>query len=285
MNITFRDAKPEDAQQCGTICFEAFRDLANRHNFPPDFPTPEVAIGLIEMLINGPRFYGVVAELDGEIVGSNFLDERGEVVGLGPITVNVTGQNQGVGRLLMEHCINRTQERGIQALRLLQAAYHNRSLSLYTKLGFEVQDILSTMQGSAIKQSVAGYSVRPAGEQDIEACNFLCRQTHNHTRQGELQDGIAAGSARVVEQDGAIRGYTSLLGFFGHTVTADNDALKALIGEALEFQGPGFLLPSGNGEVMRWCLENGLKVVKQLTLMTTGEFQHPTTPYMPSILY
>lgn len=285
MKVIFRDAEPEDAQQCGTICFEAFRDVANRHNFPPDFPSPEVAIGLIEMLINGPGFYGVIAEMDGEIVGSNFLDERGEVVGLGPITVNVMGQNQGVGRLLMEHCINRTQERGIRALRLLQAAYHNRSLSLYTKLGFEVKDILSTMQGPAINQSVAGYRVRPAGEQDIEACNFLCRQSHNHTRQGELQEGIAAGSARVVEQDGEIRGYTSLLGFFGHTVTVDNDALKALIGEALEFQGPGFLLPSGNGEVMRWCLENGLKVVEQMTLMTTGEFQRPTTPYMPSILY
>jgi hypothetical protein len=36
--------------------------------------------------------------------------------------------------------------------------------------------------------------------------------------------------------------------------------LKALISAAKEFCGPGFLLPTRNGELFRWCLGDGLRV-------------------------
>lgn len=285
VNISLREATADDIAICGKICFEAFTDIANRHNFPPDFPSPAVAEGMLSFIIGNPGFYGVVAELDGDIVGSNFLDERGEIFGLGPITVSVQGQNSGVGKVLMQHCMDRSSQRGAKGVRLLQAAYHNRSLALYTRLGFDVQDVLSTLQGPALNLSIDGYAVRPAETPDIEDCNRLCRQTHGHDRQQELQDAINAGTATVVENAESIRGFSSRLGYAGFTVAENNDALKALIGAAPEFAGAGIIMPSGNGEVMRWCLENGLRVVHQLTLMTTGQFQRPTTPYMASIFY
>jgi hypothetical protein len=65
--------------------------------FPHDFPSAEVASGLLRMMIDHPGFYGVVAERDGKIIGSNFLDERATVVGVGPISVDPAVQNQGVG--------------------------------------------------------------------------------------------------------------------------------------------------------------------------------------------
>lgn len=285
VNISLREATADDIAICGKICFEAFTDIANRHNFPPDFPSPAVAEGMLSFIIGNPGFYGVVAELDGDIVGSNFLDERGEIFGLGPVTVSVPGQNSGVGKVLMQHCMDRSNQRGAKGVRLLQAAYHNRSLALYTRLGFDVQDVLSTLQGPALNLSIDGYAVRPAETPDIEDCNRLCRQTHGHDRQQELQDAINAGTATVVENAESIRGFSSRLGYAGFTVAENNDALKALIGAAPEFAGAGIIMPSGNGEVMRWCLENGLRVVHQLTLMTTGQFQRPTTPYMASIFY
>ena len=285
VNISLREATADDIAICGKICFEAFTDIANRHNFPPDFPSPAVAEGMLSFIIGNPGFYGVVAELDGDIVGSNFLDERGEIFGLGPITVSVQGQNSGVGKVLMQHCMDRSNQRGAKGVRLLQAAYHNRSLALYTRLGFDVQDVLSTLRGPALNLSIDGYAVRPAETPDIEDCNRLCRRTHGHDRQQELQDAINAGTATVVENAESIRGFSSLLGYAGFTVAENNDALKALIGAAPEFAGAGIIMPSGNGEVMRWCLENGLRVVQQLTLMTTGQFQRPTTPYMASIFY
>ena len=59
----------------------------------------------------------------------------------------------------------------------------------------------------------------------------------------------------------------------------------ALIGAAPEFGGPGFLLPTRNHEVFKWCLDAGLKLVSQMTLMTMGLYNEPTGSYMPSALY
>ena len=52
-----------------------------------------------------------------------------------------------------------------------------------------------------------------------------------------------------------------------------------------EFGGPGFLLPTRNHEVFKWCLEARLKLVFQMTLMTIGLYNEPTAAYMPSVLY
>src|SRR5437773_1849287 len=95
MNIKVRTATPDDAHCCGTICYEAFTAIANQHNFPPDLPSAEVTIGLLAKLIADPRFYAIVAEIDHQVVGSNFMDERSAIAGIGPITIDPTVQNRG----------------------------------------------------------------------------------------------------------------------------------------------------------------------------------------------
>ena len=121
MGIELRRGAPDDSVKCGLICFEAFKSLADQHGFPPDFPSPEIASGLLSMLLPHPGFYAVVAIGDGEIVGSNFMDERSEIVGIGPISVDPATQKRGVGRLLMEHALDRAAERRAPGVRLLQA--------------------------------------------------------------------------------------------------------------------------------------------------------------------
>jgi len=59
----------------------------------------------------------------------------------------------------------------------------------------------------------------------------------------------------------------------------------ALIGAAPSFIGPGFLVPTRNGELMRWCLSNGLRITSQATLMTIGLYNEPAGRYLPSILF
>ena len=81
MDFKLRSGKPEDAEACARICYEAFASIARKHNFPPDIPT-EAAVGLISMLLGHPGFYSVVAESNGRIVGSNFLDERAPISGV-----------------------------------------------------------------------------------------------------------------------------------------------------------------------------------------------------------
>ena len=88
MGLTIREAAPGDATECGRICYEAFKAIAEAHNFPPDFPNTESAVGMLSMMIANPGFHGAVAELDGKIVGSNFLDERNPISGVGPISID-----------------------------------------------------------------------------------------------------------------------------------------------------------------------------------------------------
>jgi hypothetical protein len=88
--VEIRRAKPEDAALCGGICFEAFAAINRQHGFAPDLPSAEVGMGLVGMMFSNPAFYCVVAESGGRIVGSNCLDERSVIAGVGPITVAPT---------------------------------------------------------------------------------------------------------------------------------------------------------------------------------------------------
>ena len=116
-------------------------------------------------------------------------------------------------------------------------------------------------------------------------CNRLCAQVHGHDRNGELREAIAQGVANVVEHEGGITGYATIIGFFGHAVAQTNEDLKTLIGAAKEFAGPGFLLPTRNGELFRWCLSNGLRITQPMTLMSKGVYNEPAGAFLPSILY
>jgi ribosomal protein S18 acetylase RimI-like enzyme len=285
MSIILRPGTAIDALSCGTICYEAFKAIGMAHNFPPDFPSVEVASGVMSMLLTHPRFYSVVAESEGRIVGSNFLDERSSIAGVGPITVDPAGQNHGVGRRLMQDVLDRASRQQAAGVRLLQAGFHNRSLCLYTKLGFRTREPVSILQGKPLGQKFVGYHVRAAMEADVTACNRLCHQVHGFDRAGELRDAIGQKAASVVEHLGRITGYTTGIAFFAHSVAETNQDLLALIGAAPEFGGPGFLLPTRNHEVFKWCLEAGLKLVSQMTLMTVGLYNEPAGAYMPSVLY
>jgi predicted N-acetyltransferase YhbS len=285
MSITLRPGTLEDAKQCGEICYRAFRAIAEEHNFPPDFLSPEVSITLLSEFMAHPQIYGVVAELDGRVVGSNFIDERSIIAGIGPITVDPAVQNRAIGRELMQHVLSRVAKRRPPGVRLVQAAYHNRSLSLYTKLGFVVREPLSVMQGQSLGLDIPGYIIRPASEGDLDACNQLCLRVHGHDRGGELLGAIRRGTATVIEHNGRITGYATAVGFLGHTVGETNEELKALIGAAPAFLGPGFLLPSRNWELFHWCLEHGLRVVQPMILMSIGLYNEPKGAFLASVLY
>ncbi len=285
MHATFRPGIREDAEACGAIFHEAFTLIAEQHNFPVDFPQPETAVGLLTMILARDDVYSVVAEMERGVVGSNFLWESDAIAGVGPITVDPSVQNASIGRQLMERVLDRARAKHVVGVRLVQTAYHNRSLSLYSKLGFNAREPLSVMQGPALQLQLPGYEVRPAHASDLDACNQLCFQVHGHDRGRELFDATKQGTALVVEHGGSVTGYATLIGFFGHAVGRTNQELKALIGAAPVFNGPGFLLPTRNGDLLRWCLERGLRVTYPMTLMSHGLYQEPSGAFLPSILY
>jgi hypothetical protein len=213
------------------------------------------------------------------------MDERSTIFGIGPITVDLDAQNARVGRRLMLDVLEHARERGAVGIRLLQSAYHSRSLALYSGLGFDAREMLLTMQGEVVDDEIPGFRARAGSEDDVAAANQLCRLVHGHDRGGEVLDAARAGSLRIVEQGGRTVGYTTGVGFLGHSVAATDDGLKALIADAREFSGPGFLLPSRNAELVRWCLAHRLRIVHTMTLMTIGLYNEPSGAWLPSVLF
>jgi predicted N-acetyltransferase YhbS len=285
LSVELRPGTPEDAPDVGRICYEAFYAIATEHNFPPDFPDADFATFIASMLLANPRVYSVVATVDGEIVGSNFLDERSTITGVGPITVDPRTQNRQVGRALMDDVMRRSDEKGAAGIRLVQSGYHNRSFSLYSKLGFDVREQLACLQGPILNVEIDGHAVRAATDADLDECDDLCRRVHGHDRRAELREAVVGGSAFVVEHEGHITGYTSGLGFVGHSVGESNDDLKALMGAGQELIGVGILVPTRNSDLLRWSLGQGLRVVQLMTLMTKGLYNEPVAPFVPSILF
>jgi hypothetical protein len=100
-----------------------------------------------------------------------------------------------------------------------------------------------------------------------------------------LAGAVAAGAAHLVEHLGRIAGYCTGFGFAAHAVAESDQALMGLIGAAPGFSGPGFLLPTQNHAVLDWCLAQGLRLVMQMTLMSSGLYQEPRGAWMPSVLY
>ena len=154
MHCNLRAGGPADAEVCAMICYEAFKTISGQHNFPPDFPSFEVARDLFSSLLSRPNVYSVIAESEGRIVGSNFLWENAVIAGVGPLTIAPDVQNSSLGRLLMENVLERARQKRTSGVRLVQAAYHTRSLALYAKLGFEVREPLANLQGPALRLGI-----------------------------------------------------------------------------------------------------------------------------------
>ena len=149
---------------------------------------------------------------------------------------------------------------------------------------------------------IPGILLRPGRIEDAEICGYICYETFRTIAEAhrfppdfpspDVARGLMASLLSrddvysvVAERDGIACGYASVIGFFGHAVGRNNDALKALIGAADNFAGPGLLVPTRDHELMQWCLEHGLRIVQPMTLMSIGLYNQPAGSFLPSVLY
>ena len=288
MNVRIRLMEQKDVDVCGHICYEAFKNIAERHSFRPDFPSPEVTTQLTQSFFSSPEVYSVVAESDGEVVGSNHLWEYDAIRAVGPITVDPRRQSKGVGRMLMEAVIERGA--GSPGVRLVQDTFNSTSLSLYASLGFDVKEPLVLIEGQVQGGAPAGTEVRLLCEEDYASCALLSRQSHGVARVNELKNTPPFLPSFVAVRDGRVTAYTSAPHFWplNHAVAETEEDMRALLAGASglsDGQPLSFLLPTRQAGLFRWCLQQGLRVVKPMTLMARGEYQEPRTCYLPSVGY
>jgi GNAT superfamily N-acetyltransferase len=288
MSLILRSPLPSDLEPCGRILSDAFSDLHRRHGFPPDFPNHEIGVQFISGPMRNPSYYGVVAELDRKVVGSNFLDERDPIRAVGPISVDPSAQGHGAGRKLMEAVI----ERGSRApgIRLVQEAFNTSSLPLYASLGFDPVEPLFLLSGKPRNKVPAGYEIRRLVAADLEESATLCGQVYHRERSGELKDAVAGLSPYVAVRQGRITAYCTTLTMhwaIAHGVAESEEDMRALIlGVAgAENRAVQFLMPVRQASFFRWCLSEGLKVMKPLTLIARGEYREPQGCWFPSVMY
>lgn len=285
--IHIRRALPADADSCGRIIFNAFCGIAQKHDFPPDFPNVDRAIGLARAMTGHPACVGFVAESDGKIVGSNFLDLRDPIAGVGPITVDPAHQGGGVGRKLMQAVIDHA--RRAPGIRLVQDAFNTVSMPLYASLGFEVKEPLVLMRGTPGGQTSPTGEARPMRADDLPACAELCKEVHGWERVNELRDALDHFRPFVLLRNGRVSAYASAPTFWilNHGVArTEQDMIDLLLAAGEASSEPiSLLLPIRQAGLFRWAIAAGMRVVKPMTLMAIGKYQDPRGAFFPSVAY
>lgn len=282
---TLRPIGIDDVDAAARIVYEAFGGIHDHHRFARDFPSVEAAAGVVSAFTVHPSIYGVVAERDGRLLGSNFLDERGPIRGVGPITVDPRAQERGVGRRLMEAVLERAE--GAAGVRLLQDAFNTRSMALYASLGFRITDPVALVAGTPRGGAPDGYEVRPLTSDYLLAAAELSYTVHGYERSAELADAMARAGAHAVFRGHRLAGYATSLSHFAsaHAIAESPAAMTALITGAAAGGPVSFLLPTRQDELFRWALAAGLRVVKPMNYMVVGHHQEPAGAWIPSVLY
>jgi predicted N-acetyltransferase YhbS len=288
MGLIIRSIQQTDAETCGEIGFQAHKAISSAHGYPSEQPSIEFAVGMIKTLLANPNSWGALAERDGQILGSIFLHvfPPSPVAAIGPLTVDPSAEG-GVGRALMEASLMEARKRDYDQVRLIQSPSHLRSFVLYTKCGFTLREPLFLMQGKPVPGILGKkHDVRAARSEDISACNEICISVHGFSREKELRQALDQRVATVnIDNTGNITGYAAGIGIFGHAVAKTNEVLRALVASASAILGPGFFVPGRNYNLLRWLLDAGFRVVWPANLMTVGNYQDPTAPFLPSIAY
>jgi hypothetical protein len=132
---------------------------------------------------------------------------------------------------------------------------------------------------------MANCQVRLATANDMASCNRLCTAVHGFARSFELGQAIEQKTALIVERGDYISGYSTGLGFRGYAIGDTTEDLKLLIGTSPAIMGPGFFVPVGNGELLRWLFNNGFRASWSANLMVRGPYKQPNGAFMPSIAF
>lgn len=282
----------EQTEAMGALLYESFLDVAVKHNHEPPFESVEFATAVVRLLGQSEGFASFVASEDGEPLALNFLDERNEIAGVGPVAVGVQHQGRGLGKLVMEALLEQAEASAYQSVRLLQSAYNRVSFSLYSRLGFDVKDGVAFIKGRPPEEERPADEVREGTPADLDAMDELSLEVLGFRRRGDLELPSGLTPPLVLERQGHIVGFTCRLVtpsgiLLGPAVARDEQALRDLIlgaarGAPVDLR---VTLPVSLPSVLRWALEGGFVLSELDTLMVRGAYERPAGAYLPSAWY
>ena len=276
-----------DAEACGHVVHAAFKDVDERHGFRSLFESPPQAADVAKLFIDLASVHGIVALDDGRLAGVVFLDRGDPIKSIALIAVDPACQRRGVGRHLMEAALDEAS--GARGVRLVQEAFNTHAMGLYASLGFEVKEPLAAMTGSPRGSPPAGVTARPLTPADLDVCARLCEQVHGIDRTVDLSDALALFTPTGILRAGRIVAYSYSFrpGSLAWGVAETPDDLEALllVLGATATAPLRFNVPIRDARLLKWCLAQGLRIDRPLTLMARGFYQEPRGPFFPSGFY
>jgi len=293
-NLTVRLTVPSDVEPLSKIAFTAARSIHKQHGVPFFLPTPEDTKALIQLLMDDPSMYGIVAGLDGRIVGCAFLHEKDEIKSISGIVIEPKFQGRGVGKKMVELLIERANCRSIRMA--FAETFNLPYFNVLAGFGFRPHETISIVSGIPKGTFDGLLEVRPMVLSDVDACDELHYETQGFSRRNEMikcLDPIYAARPYVALQSGELVAYTCSFSYHGHTIAKDLTALKQLyiaVAGIMSHAGAtpriaifGRLYPM----LLAWALrEAGLKLERNTNLMVLGQYKPPQTHmYIPSSDY
>ncbi len=283
----------EHVEDAGRVIHEAFYDIATRHGFPPVFDSLQTATGIARLMVAVERWSAFMVSEDGVPVGVNFLDERGEAGGVGPVAVAVDRQGAGIGRRLMEDLLDRAGRAGMESVRLVQYTYNVGSYALYSSLGFNAVDMPVHVSGVLDPREQPGAAIREGQPGEAADLAPLGREILGYDRGGELETMAMLAPPLVVEREGRPAGYLCRFPprdgtYCGYGAARDEAAMRDLIIAAARFGDGGPLslaIPASQPDLLRWALRCGLHIGWLETMRVYGRYEKPNGAYIPSGWY
>lgn len=123
--VKLRPARPDDGPSLNRICY-------------PHYAPDEMERALLASLGQAETGRGIrlVAEQDGQIVGSGQLSSWFQGAEIADLIVIPSHRSQGIGQALIEALLEKARTLGLPAVEIGVQAGNQRALTLYQRLGF-----------------------------------------------------------------------------------------------------------------------------------------------------
>lgn len=293
MGIIVRTMKIEETEETGKIIVESFNDVFVKHGLPAPFQSWQAGRGLAYGYARHDPEGCLIATENGKIIGSGFIHLRGETASIGPVSVSPEHQSRGVGRIIMEALM----EIGSKAssIRLIQDSFNTLSFSLYTKLGFQVHDVVlslllrepgdfRTPSPDPEGNSQSEREIRLVKKTDLPGILALDKQVMGYDRTKDftllINEGVGLiNKSRHSDQiDSYIFCYLYRENnlFIGPGVAFNMDYLFNLLAELIKRNAGAWMrvkIFAGQSDMPRFLLDSGFKIIGIGAFMVKGNYE------------
>jgi GNAT superfamily N-acetyltransferase len=195
-----------------------------------------------------PRYHAapswaVAAELDGELVGSNFATRWGSFAFFGPLTVRPDLWDRGIAGRLMEPIMDLFDQWGVRQAGLFTFPHSPKHIGLYQKFGFWPQHLTSLMEKPipAATETAKPSTLSAAAEGEREAVLSACRELTDQIYGGlDVSHEIVSTDAQQLGETVLLRDGTELGGFaVCHCGAGEAGSATCFVKFAAARSGPG----------------------------------------------